>query len=713
MIGLVLAVAAAIHPTDADPIDRCQRLLPQSVVSVPASRQSITIEDLMQVRDIGQPGVEAAGLSLSPDHRKVAFQLRQADPGSNSYCQAIIVVSLSTRAPSVIDRGGEFMALTYPRYGIAEYPSGIPALVTPRWSPDGRWLAYLRRDHGLTAAWIAHSDGGDARAVSPGNLDLADLRWSADGRRLILSARPMLVEAEQAIDREGLSGYHIDDRVVPMAGYRPFPTGPLPRVALALDLATNSLGTASASDAALLAGDRSPGNPPSAHLFASARDGRQAWTAPDSSAYDAPEPLHVRTTKGAVRACGAPACDGHIIGLWWIGGHLFFLHREGPGYGDLGFYRWDVGNGEPRRVFQTDHLLIDCTSVDAQLLCADEASLQPRRIVLVDIHSGRMRTVFDPNPQAFQFALGPVRRLIVAPDEGPPTFADLVLPPHADVRHRYPLVVVQYVSRGLLRGGTGDNYPILPLAAHGFAVLSFQRPPQLPVDAHATSMAEAFRQDTRDWRDRRNVQSALSRAIDAAIQTGTVDPARLGISGQSDGTATIAFALIGTRIFKAAAMSTCCEDSFSVMTAPGLNGTPLYRAAGFPSLTSPNPDFWKPASIAANAKSLDTPLLLQLSDDEATLGLQSFMSLKEQRKPVDMYVFPDERHATWQPAHRLAIYRRSIAWFEFWLQGIEDHACASLDEMDRWRDMRSLWQQAGRPTSSSGATNVSLPRAEP
>src|SRR3546814_7367490 len=54
----------------------------------------------------------------------------------------------------------------------------------------------------------------------------------------------------------------------------------------------------------------------------------------------------------------------------------------------------------------------------------------------------------------------------------------------------YPLVVVQYDTRGFLRGGTGDEYPIQALAASGFAVLSVSR----PID-YATSIARAGRSE--------------------------------------------------------------------------------------------------------------------------------------------------------------------------------------------------------------------------
>jgi len=58
------------------------------------------------------------------------------------------------------------------------------------------------------------------------------------------------------------------------------------------------------------------------------------------------------------------------------------------------------------------------------------------------------------------------------------------------------------------------------------------------------------------------------------------------------------------------------------------------------------------------------PLLMQAPDDEYQAGLESFTALREAGKPVDLFVFPDEHHVKWQPAHRLAVYRRNLAWFD-------------------------------------------------
>src|SRR3546814_21084172 len=59
---------------------------------------------------------------------------------------------------------------------------------------------------------------------------------------------------------------------------------------------------------------------------------------------------------------------------------------------------------------------------------------------------------------------------------GTETFGDLVYPVNYDRRKKYPLIVVQYISRGFLSGGVGDEFTIKVFANRGYAVLSIQRP---------------------------------------------------------------------------------------------------------------------------------------------------------------------------------------------------------------------------------------------
>src|SRR3546814_13171280 len=91
--------------------------------------------------------------------------------------------------------------------------------------------------------------------------------------------------------------------------------------------------------------------------------------------------------------------------------------------------------------------------------------------------------------------------------------------------------------------------------------------------------------------------------------------------------------------------------------------------------------------MALNAKDMNVPLLIQASEDEYLLALETFTALRENGKPVDMFVYPNEHHIKWQPANRLAVYERDIDWFAFWFQNDVDPDPAQAAEYDRWKEI--------------------------
>jgi dipeptidyl aminopeptidase/acylaminoacyl peptidase len=74
-----------------------------------------------------------------------------------------------------------------------------PADRAPRWSPDGRWLAFLRTEDGPEQVWLLPTTGGEARCLTELPLGVGQLAWSPDSTRLAVTA-PELPEQAQPHD---------------------------------------------------------------------------------------------------------------------------------------------------------------------------------------------------------------------------------------------------------------------------------------------------------------------------------------------------------------------------------------------------------------------------------------------------------------------------------------------------------------------------------
>lgn len=161
------------------------------------------------------------------------------------------------------------------------------------------------------------------------------------------------------------------------------------------------------------------------------------------------------------------ACADKIIGVWWSasGQRLRFLRREGWADSSYGFYEWRPGHGVPHETFTTQDVFSNCQMLGDQLICNREASRSPRQIVLLDPATGKWRAVFDAKPEFASRSLGAVTRLHWRNAYGTACYGDLVLPPDHRPGQRHPLVIVQYRTRGFLRGAIGDQYPIQVFAA--------------------------------------------------------------------------------------------------------------------------------------------------------------------------------------------------------------------------------------------------------
>jgi dipeptidyl aminopeptidase/acylaminoacyl peptidase len=158
--------------------------------------RNITIDDYFEIRDIGQP-------ELSPDGQWVAYTVRTKILKDDKNEQRLWMVST---------HGGEVLPLT------AEGVSSSH----PRWSPDGKYLAFLSaRNGGKDQVWLLNRLGGEGVRLTEIGQGVNDFEWSPDGKRLALilqDPKPEDVAAkgkdrEQAIAKPKLPPPFVIDRL--------------------------------------------------------------------------------------------------------------------------------------------------------------------------------------------------------------------------------------------------------------------------------------------------------------------------------------------------------------------------------------------------------------------------------------------------------------------------------------------------------------------
>src|ERR1700687_385653 len=130
----------------------------------PTLPRPVTVDDLFQIREVSDP-------QLSPDTQSIAYTVKTLLLKEDKSEQRI------WSGPT---GGGDAIPMT------AEGVSSSH----PRWSPDGKYLAFLSaRNEGKTQIWLLNRSGGEAQRLTDTPQDVDDFVWSPDSTRVVVILR--------------------------------------------------------------------------------------------------------------------------------------------------------------------------------------------------------------------------------------------------------------------------------------------------------------------------------------------------------------------------------------------------------------------------------------------------------------------------------------------------------------------------------------------
>jgi dipeptidyl aminopeptidase/acylaminoacyl peptidase len=162
--------------------------LPPSLFPLPvlsAQRRAITFDDFINLPVVSDP-------QLSPEGRWVAYTVSTPSLADNRGVARIWLANVAT---------GETRQLT----------QGPGSDRSPRWSPDGRTLAFISSRQGGPQIWLLSPAGGEARKLTSISDGVGEIIWKPDGSGLV-AVVDVKWPAEQEIDRRN-GDYPTDARI--------------------------------------------------------------------------------------------------------------------------------------------------------------------------------------------------------------------------------------------------------------------------------------------------------------------------------------------------------------------------------------------------------------------------------------------------------------------------------------------------------------------
>jgi dipeptidyl aminopeptidase/acylaminoacyl peptidase len=613
------------------------------------SKKSLTPESFLELRMLQDP-------QFSPDGTRIVFVVTDPLKGEKRTSH----LWLYDRNSSIARQ------LTYS--GKSE--------TFPRWSPDGKTLAFLSNRGGdEQQIYLLRIEGGEAYAVTKDKASVSALAWSPDSRSLAYLAPDPKSEAEEKKQKEKDDAHVVDKddkqprlRVLNLPQNESRAVTPNDWKIEQLDWTpdgqslvvkgTNRPASDQFADGVYLvplAGPQKEVRAPRGPLGAVRVSPSGKWISFTAARDDGPIPhdLWIMPADGGpARNLTGNGLDRAVEDFRWTGDNSLALLYSHGFRNKIALYSPE---GEQKASLE---LPVNSgpfsVSMSGEIAFIGQSGSSPQELWLRDAQ-GHARQLTHLNPGWENFSL-------VAPEffryksfDGLEIEAALLKPSAYDGKSKLPTIV-------LVHGGPTGNWSESIeswgqlLVARGYAVF-------YPNVRGSLGYGDNFvKMNRSDWggADFKDVLAG----VNDLVAKGIADPARLGIGGWSYGGYMAEWAVTQTNIFRAAVSGAGMSNLIAEF---GTEQNPAYDEWFF-GTPYENADRFLNSSPVLQLKHAKTPTLILQGDadpiDPLGQSQELYRGLKRYGVEAELVTYPREPHGFQEAKHRVDVLQRMLSWFE-------------------------------------------------
>ncbi|HEY1264936.1 MAG TPA: S9 family peptidase [Terriglobales bacterium] len=578
-----------------------------------------------------------------------------------------------TEPPKAADHPSHIWMYTPASHDLRQFTNGSKPEDHPRWSPDGKMLAFLCEREDFKQICVIPVDGGEAKPLTEGKRSITEFAWSPDGRQIAFLAPEPKTDAEEKKEKD-----KDDARVVDNDDKQPL-----------LWLADSATGKAQAIVGKPWSFSELQWSPSADEVVAVATDH------PESD-QETNRIFSISIPGGKMRQIAAPKGPFEDIRVSPDGKQVAYIgcRVDGPVPHDLLLQSLSGGDARNLTSRSLDRPIRDLSwRSDGRLLIAYQDGFHGK-FTLID-SSGHAEALSAPDMEVSDFAqsgageiafsgenMGRPPELWVWDGKSSPASVSHFNESFDNVQMFSPEFVHyksfdgREIEGALLRPPSGTQKLPTILVIHGGPTGnwgdSFESWGQLLVTAGYAVFYPNIRGSTgygfdfmvlnrADWGggDFKDVMAAA----DYLVAQGIADPGRMGIAGWSYGGYMSEWAITQTNRFKAAVSGAGMAD---LAAEYGTEEHPSYDE-WFYGLPYEKPEGFRRGSPINYIRNAHTPTLILQGDadtiDPLGQSQQLYRALKRYGVETELVIYPREPHGLREEKHLLDRLNRIVNWF--------------------------------------------------